>query len=93
MTRQPRPDIRFIPMSTDTDKIRFFGTLMPALLLLKQSPGRFVKFQIEKQMTPARDIASFIATDADDAARMDDTILFAHRWTSLDFDPFTFARA
>lgn len=26
-----RPEIRFISMSTDADKIRFFGTLMPAL--------------------------------------------------------------
>lgn len=90
---QARLEIRFIPMSTDADKIRFFGTLMPALLLLKQSPARFLQFQIEKQMTPTRDMVSFIASDADDAARVDDTIIFVHRWSSMDFDPFTFARA
>lgn len=90
---QPRPKIRFIPMSTDEDKIRFFGMLMPALLLLKQSPVRFLQFQLAMRSTPSREIASFIATDADDAARMDDTIIFVHRWSSLDFDPFTFARA
>jgi hypothetical protein len=30
---EKRPDIRFIPTSTDADKIRFFGNLMPAILL------------------------------------------------------------
>jgi epoxyqueuosine reductase len=90
---QARPDIRFIPMSTDEDKIRFFGTLMPALLLLKQSPARFLQFQIALRSTPSRDIASFIAAEVDDAARVDDTIIFVHRWLSTDFDPFTFARA
>ncbi len=90
---QTRPAIRFIPMSTDEDKIRFFGTLMPALLLLKQSPARFLHFQIASRLTPAREIAGFIASDTDDAARVDDTLIFVHRWQSPDFDPFTFARA
>jgi epoxyqueuosine reductase len=90
---QPRPEIRFIPMSTDADKIRFFGTLMPALLLLKQSPLRFLQFQVTMRTTPSRDIVAFINSDTDDAARMDDTIIFVHRWSSMDFDPFTFARA
>lgn len=90
---QLRPEIRFIPMSTDADKIRFFGTLMPALLLLKQSPLRFLQFQLAMRTTPSHNIASFIVTDADDAARIDDTIIFVHRWSSMDFDPFTFGRA
>jgi len=40
-TPRPRPEIRFVGGSTDADKIRFFGTLMPALLLLTvlRTPG------------------------------------------------------
>ncbi len=88
-----RPDIRFIPVSTDEAKIRFFGTLMPALLLLKQAPLRFVQFQIATRWTPRRDIAAFIASEADDAARIGDTLIFVHRWHAVAFDPLTFARA
>jgi hypothetical protein len=42
-SRRPdqRPAIRFVAMSTETDKIRFLGNLMPALLLLRQSPREF----------------------------------------------------
>lgn len=36
-----RPHIEFIPLSTDLNKIKFFGTLMPGLMLLKANPRRF----------------------------------------------------
>jgi ferredoxin len=45
-THLERPEISFIPLSTDAGKIRFFGTLMPALLLLKASPARFLHAQL-----------------------------------------------
>lgn len=88
-----RPDIRFIPMSTDFGKIRFFGTLMPALLLLFRSPWSFVKYQIARRITPRCEVAEFIATSCDDAIRVRDTLVFLHRWESDSFDPFAFARA
>ena len=46
MTQERVTIDRFIPVSTDPAKIRFFGTLMPALLLLKASPFRFVAYQV-----------------------------------------------
>jgi epoxyqueuosine reductase len=88
-----RPDIRFVPISTDEAKIRFFGTLMPALLLIKASPGRFVRYQFEKRSTPRIDVTAFIAANVDDVARIDDTLVFVHRWHSGQFDPFAFAHA
>ena len=88
-----RPDIRFIPMSTDFGKIRFFGTLMPALLLLFRSPWSFVKYQIARRITPHREAAELIASSCDDAIRVRDTLVFLHRWESDSFDPFAFARA
>lgn len=87
------PDIRFIPMSTDEDKIRFFGTLMPALLLLKASPARFIRHQVARRYTPRADIAGFVAANTSDAARLDDLLVFVHRWHAIDFDPFAFAHA
>lgn len=93
MAPPSRPAIRFIPMSTDEGKIRFFGTLMPALLLLKASPARFARHQVTRHTTPRAEIASFVAAHADDAARAGDILVFVHRWHSLDFDPFTFAQA
>jgi hypothetical protein len=93
MVPSSRPAIRFIPMSTDENKIRFFGTLMPALLLLKASPVHFARHQIARQYTPRTDIASFIIANTDDAARRGDILVFIHRWHSLDFDPFAFAQA
>jgi ferredoxin len=91
-------NIEFVPMSTDERTIRFFGTLMPSLLLIKASPGRFVRHQFEKQSTPRLDVAAFVAAGVDDAARIDDTALgntlvFVHRWRSGEFDPFAFAQA
>jgi Pyruvate/2-oxoacid:ferredoxin oxidoreductase delta subunit len=94
-TRRPdkRPDIKFIPMSTDADKIRFFGNLMPAALLLRQSPREFLSFQLHRRLTPRREVAEFIQTEADDAARWGDTLVFIHRWHTVKFDSLVFARA
>jgi epoxyqueuosine reductase len=89
----PRPDIKFIPMSTDAAKIKFFGTLMPALLLLKESPFQFIRYQIMKNYTPRFDVGDYINAESDDAGRVDDVMVFVHRWNSETFDPFTFARA
>jgi len=91
--RKERPEIELIPLSTDEGKIRFFGTLMPALLLLRRAPRKFLAFQVRRRLTPDRDVAEFIASEADDAARLDDTLLFVHRWETTNFDPLTFARA
>ena len=93
MSAAPRPEIRFIPLSTDPAKIRFFGTLMPALLLLKASPGRFAHFQVARHTTPRVDIPAFIASHTDDAARAGDVMIFVHRWHSDGFDPLAFAQA
>ena len=91
---ETRPEIQFIPLSTDEGKIRFFGTLMPALLLLKESPRAFLAFQIRRHLTPRREVTDFIAQGgADDAARLGDTLIFVHRWRTLSFDPLAFARA
>jgi len=91
---ETRPEIQFIPLSTDDGKIRFFGTLMPALLLLKESPRAFLAFQIRRHLTPRREVTDFIAREgADDAARLGDTLIFVHRWRTLSFDPLAFARA
>ena len=46
MKKTSRPAIEFIPLSTDADKIRFFGKLMPALLLLKVSLLKFLRYQL-----------------------------------------------
>lgn len=90
---EERPAITFIPMSTDADKIRFFGTLMPALLLLKASPWRFLRYHVEKRLTPRVDVATFVETGVDDAAQVDGTWIFIHRWRNSTFDPFAFANA
>jgi epoxyqueuosine reductase len=88
-----RPDIQFIPISTDEKKIRFFGTLMPSLLLLKASPARFLQSLIAARRTPHAALEEFIAQETDDALRLEDMLIFVHRWNSLTFDAFTFARA
>jgi epoxyqueuosine reductase len=88
-----RPDIRFIPISTDPAKIKFFGTLMPSLLLLKASPLRFMRFQVAQGFTPQVEVGDYIQNECDDAGRSGDVLVFVHRWNSLKFDPFTFARA
>lgn len=93
MDDTPHPDIQFVPMSTNERTIRFFGTLMPALLLIKASPGRFARYQFARRTTPRVDIPAYIAAETDDAARDGDVLVFVHRWHSHDFDPFAFARA
>lgn len=82
-----------MPLSTDEGKIRFFGTLMPALLLLKRAPGQFVKYQITRRLTPQTQVATLVAEGADDAARVNGTLIFVHRWRSDGFDALAFARA
>ena len=84
-----RPDIRFIPMSTDAAKIKFFGTLMPSLMLLKASPLRFIRFQVAKGFTPRVEVGDYIQHESDDAGRSGDVLAVVHRWNSLTFDPFT----
>lgn len=91
--RSPQAGICFVPVSTDERTIRFFGTLMPALLFLKASPGRFVQHQFTRHHTPKTELASFIVANTDDAARIDDKLVFVHRWHSPSFDPFAFAQA
>ena len=80
-------------MSTDVKKIEFFGTLMPALLLLKAAPLRFLGYQAAGHLRPRGEIADFVAHGCDDAARIGNTLVFVHRWESTTFDPFTFAKA
>jgi len=87
-----RPDIRFVGGSTDADKIRFFGTLMPALMLLKEAPLQFAANWIKARFTPHVTISAFIAAEADDAARIDNTLIFLHRWQAGGFDPRVFGR-
>jgi epoxyqueuosine reductase len=93
MKKLSRPDITFIPISTDAGKIEFFGTLMPALMLLKASPLKYLQFQIAGLATPKADIETFITAGTEDATRVGDVLIFVHKWDSLTFDPFTFARA
>jgi ferredoxin len=93
MGNAARPEIAFVPISTDANKIRFFGTLMPALLLLKASPARFAQAQAARRLTPKSELETFVASGADDAARVDGVTIFVHRWASDGFDPLAFARA
>ena len=93
MADAARPEIAFVPISTDANKIRFFGTLMPALLLLKASPARFAQTQVAKRLTPKSDLEAFVASGADDVAQVDGVMISVHRWASDDFDPLAFARA
>jgi len=93
MKTASRPEIRFVPISTDPAKIRFFGTLMPALLLLKASPGRLIREQVARRTTPRMEIPAFLAANADDAGQADGLWILVHRWHSDTFDPAAFARA
>jgi NAD-dependent dihydropyrimidine dehydrogenase PreA subunit len=88
-----RPDLKFVPLSTNPATIRFFGTLMPGLLSLRASPRRFVQARIKARLTPRERLASFIDTEADDAARLDDLVLVVHRWQTNSFDALAFDRA
>jgi len=93
MSKSMKSEIQFVPVSTDGDKIRFFGTLIPAILLLRASPLRFLRFQLAGLHTPRVGMKEFIATGADDVGRAGDVWVFVHRWRSMEFDPFAFARA
>jgi epoxyqueuosine reductase len=93
MAERKRPEILFVPISTDANKIRFFGTLMPALLLLKASPARFAQAQAARQLTPRMSVEDLVASDADDVAQVEGMSIFCHRWASDSFDPLAFARA
>ncbi|MBK5969312.1 hypothetical protein CCR91_11140 [Thiorhodovibrio winogradskyi] len=66
---------------------------MPAILLLKASPWRFVADQIASRRTPSLSVTDFIASGCDDAGQVEDLWVFAHRWASVQFDPLAFARA
>lgn len=88
-----KSEMEFVPLSTDGGKIRFFGTLIPAILLLKASPLRFLRFQFAGLFTPGIGIKEFIASGTDDVARVGDVWVFVHSWGSMEFDPFAFARA
>jgi epoxyqueuosine reductase len=88
-----RPDIKFIPVSTDPGKIRFFGTVMPALLLLRASPLRFAHHQVAGRLSPRVGLDALIEAGTDDAALVDGVLVFVHRWQSDQFDPFAFAHA
>jgi hypothetical protein len=90
---QTRPEIQFVPLSTDARTIRFFGTLMPAVLLLRASPLRFVEASVAACRRPRTSAAEFVASGSDDAARLDDALVFIHRWQSDSFDPLAFAQA
>jgi epoxyqueuosine reductase len=87
------PEIRFIPASTDPRKIRFFGTLMPALLLLIKAPHKAIYYFFKRFLMPRSSVEDYIRKEADDSARIDDTMIFIHRWRSEDFDPVAFAKA
>ncbi len=93
MSEGNRPKISFVPLSTDEGKIRFFGTLMPALLLLKASPGQLLRHQFARRATPRTEVEAFVLSAADDAAQVDGTTIFVHRWESDGFDASAFARA
>ena len=88
-----RPEIRFVGGSTDAEKIRFFGNLMPALLLLKEAPLQFVIYSVKSQFVPHAAVPDFIAAQADDVARLGDTLIFEHGWQTGNFDPRVFGRA
>jgi epoxyqueuosine reductase len=92
-TRRGRPQIRFIPLSTDFGKIRFFGILMPSLLLLFKSPGRFLWQLAARRTTPCGEAAAFASSGVDGSATFGDTVVFVHSWRSREFDPVAFARA
>ena len=93
MGEAARPRISFVPLSTDEGKIRFFGTLMPALLLLKASPAQFFRHQAIRQATPRMDVESLVLSATDDTAQVDGVTVFVHRWESDQFDALAFARA
>lgn len=93
MNAATRTQIRCIPATTNEVLLRFFGTLMPTLLLLKQAPRQFWRLWQDGQRTPSVEIADFIQAEVDDAGRVGDTLVFVHRWQNDTFDAVAFARA
>jgi epoxyqueuosine reductase len=93
MARSTRPDITFVPLSTDPERIRFFGTFFPNLLLLMSSPPAFVAHKVRLRTTPRATAEGFATARADDCARAGDTLVFLHKWRTDRFDPGAFARA
>lgn len=93
MSTATHPKIRCIPATSNETLLRIFGTVMPLLLLLKQSPRQFLALQQAQRQTPDADVLTFIQTGTDDVGRVGDTLVFVHRWQSVDFDPVVFARA
>jgi len=87
-----RRDLRFIPLSADLEKIRFFGTLRSSLLLLKQAPLQFVRHQVLRRLPVRQSVEVFIAHEADDFAQLGDVWLFVHAWRLPRFAPLAFAR-
>ncbi|MBL8919430.1 MAG: hypothetical protein JNJ54_11250 [Myxococcaceae bacterium] len=99
MARRPnprlptRPHIDFKAASTDEERIRFFGTLMPGLLLLTKAPGELLQAPFLRRRTPPGSASDFIAREADDAGVADGLVVFVHRWRTTGFDPVAFSRA
>jgi epoxyqueuosine reductase len=91
--RGNRPAIRFVPLSTDPARIRFFGTFFPNLLLLLRSPPGFAAHLVRLRTTPREATDAYAASVADDCARSGNTLIFIHRWRTPSFDPGAFARA
>ena len=90
---RPLPEIRFTGGSADAEKIRFFGTLMPALMLMKEAPLQIVANAIQSHLTPGTAAPEYVAAHADAVARKGDTLVFLHRWQTGSFDPRVFGRA
>ena len=93
MASPTRPDITFVPLSTDPERIRFFGTFFPNLLLLLSSPPAFVAHKVRLRTTPHESPDRFVTLRADDCSRVGDTLVFLHKWRTDRFDPGAFARA
>jgi hypothetical protein len=94
MTTPACPAVRCVPATTNETLLRFFGTLMPALLLLKQAPGQLWSLWRTNQLPPEGTISDFIQAEVDDVGSMGNTLVFVHRWQSSDrFDAVAFARA
>ena len=93
MAGTTRPEITFVPMSTDPERIRFFGTFFPNLLLLLSSPPAFVAHKVRLHTTPRESPDRFVSLRADGCARVGETLVFLHKWRTQRFDPGAFARA
>lgn len=93
MNASTHTKIRCLPATSNELLLRFFGTLMPTLLLLKQAPKKFWQLWQSRQKTPTMEIADFIQAEVEDLGRVGDTLVFVHRWHQDTFDAVAFARA